>query len=158
LLVVPTVLVGTALGASGTTAALTGALGSLVQGGDPKDAILAAVTGGISGGLTDAVGKALGVSKDIATGITQAGLAAAQGAGSKEALLSGFLAGVGEYIRGEMPAANQDFEQFGGDVDAVNPQGFVNTATTRAETKAATDAIKTAATQNQQRLWEKLLS
>jgi hypothetical protein len=47
-----------------------------------------------------------------------------------------------------MPAANQDFEQFGGDVDAVNPKGFVNTATTRAETKAATDAIKTAATQN----------
>jgi predicted nucleic acid-binding Zn-ribbon protein len=140
---------GGALGmTAGQTAALTGALGSLAQGGDPKDAILAAVTGGISGGLTDAVGKALGVSKEIATGITQAGLAAAQGAGSKEALLSGFLAGVGEYIRGEMPAANQDFEQFGGDVDAVNPQGFVNTATTRAETKAATDAIKTAATQN----------
>jgi hypothetical protein len=140
---------GGALGmTAGQTAALTGALGSLAQGGDPKDAILAAVTGGISGGLTDAVGKALGVSKDIATGITQAGLAAAQGAGSKEALLSGFLAGVGEYIRGETPAANQDFEQFGGDVDAVNPKGFVNTATTRAETKAATDAIKTAATQN----------
>jgi predicted nucleic acid-binding Zn-ribbon protein len=140
---------GGALGmTAGQTAALTGALGSLAQGGDPKDAILAAVTGGISGGLTDAVGKALGVSKDIATGITQAGLAAAQGAGSKEALLSGFLAGVGEYVKGEMPAANQDFEQFGGDVDAVNPQGFVNTATTRAETKAATDAIKTAATQN----------
>jgi hypothetical protein len=133
---------------AGQTAALTGALGSLAQGGDPKDAILAAVTGGISGGLTDAVGKALGVSKVIATGITQAGLAAAQGAGSKEALLSGFLAGVGEYIRGEMPAANQDFEQFGGDVNAVNPKGFVNTATTIAETKAATDAIKTAATQN----------
>jgi predicted nucleic acid-binding Zn-ribbon protein len=140
---------GGALGmTAGQTAALTGALGSLAQGGDPKDAILAAVTGGISGGLTDAVGKALGVSKDIATGITQAGLAAAQGAGSKEALLSGFLAGVGEYIRGETPAANQDFEQFGGDVDAVNFKGFVNTATTRAETKAATDAIKTAATQN----------
>jgi predicted nucleic acid-binding Zn-ribbon protein len=140
---------GGALGmTAGQTAALTGALGSLAQGGDPKDAILAAVTGGISGGLTDAVGKALGVSKEVATGITQAGLAAAQGAGSKEALLSGFLAGVGEYIRGETPAANQDFEQFGGDVDAVNPQGFVNTATTRAETKAATDAIKTAATQN----------
>jgi predicted nucleic acid-binding Zn-ribbon protein len=140
---------GGALGmTAGQTAALTGALGSLAQGGDPKDAILAAVTGGISGGLTDAVGKALGVSKDIATGITQAGLAAAQGAGSKEALLSGFLAGVGEYIRGETPAANQDFEQFGGDVDAVNPKGFVNTATTIAETKAATDAIKTAATQN----------
>jgi hypothetical protein len=100
------------LGTAGTSA-LTGALGSLVQGGDPKDAILAAVTGGISGGLTDAVGKALGVSKDIATGITQAGLAAAQGAGSKEALLSGFLAGVGEYIRGELPAANQDPDQFG---------------------------------------------
>jgi hypothetical protein len=52
------------LGTAGQTSALTGALGSLAQGGDPKDAILAAVTGGISGGLTDAVGKALGVSKD----------------------------------------------------------------------------------------------
>jgi hypothetical protein len=105
---------GGALGmTAGQTSALTGALGSLAQGGDPKDAILAAVTGGISGGLTDAVGKALGVGKEVATGITQAGLAAAQGAGSKEALLSGFLAGVGEYIRGEMPAANQDSDQFG---------------------------------------------
>jgi hypothetical protein len=56
---------GGALGmTAGQTSALTGALGSLAQGGDPKDAILAAVTGGISGGLTDAVGKALGVSKD----------------------------------------------------------------------------------------------
>jgi hypothetical protein len=90
----------------------------------------------------------MGVSKEVAAAMTQAGLATAQGAGSKEALLSGFLAGVGEYVKGEMPAANQDFEQFGGDVDAVNPKGFVNTATTRAETKAATDAIKTAATQN----------
>jgi predicted nucleic acid-binding Zn-ribbon protein len=153
---VPTAL-GTALGASGTTAtALGGALMSgtstLIQGGDLKDAlkgaIVSGITAGVSGDLTDAVGKALGVSKDIAAGITQAGLAAAQGAGSEEALLSGFLAGASSYIQGEMPAANQDFEQFGGDVDAVNPQGFVNTATTRAETKAATDAIKTAATQN----------
>jgi predicted nucleic acid-binding Zn-ribbon protein len=153
---IPTAL-GTALGASGTTAtALGGALisgtSTLIQGGNLKDAlkgaIVSGITAGVSGDLTDAVGKALGVSKDIAAGITQAGLAAAQGAGSEEALLSGFLAGASSYIQGEMPAANQDFEQFGGDVDAVNPQGFVNTATTRAETKAATDAIKTAATQN----------
>lgn len=141
---------GGALGmTAGQTAALTGALGSLAQGGDPKDAILAAVTGGISGGLTDAVGSALGVSKDIATGITQAGLAAAQGAGSEEALLSGFLAGVGEYIRGEMPADVAIDPNTGAPVgtpvvDAVNPQGFVNTANTR----AATDAVTTAISQN----------
>ena len=149
---IPTAL-GAALGASGTTAtALGGALisgtSTLIQGGDLKDALKSAVvsgiTAGVSGDLTDAVGKALGVSKEIAAGITQAGLTAAQGGNTEEALLSGFLAGASEYIRGEMPAANQDFEQFGGDVNAVNPQGFVNTATTR----AATDAVTTAIAQN----------
>jgi predicted nucleic acid-binding Zn-ribbon protein len=149
---VPTAL-GTALGASGTTAtALGGALMSgtstLIQGGDLKDAlkgaIVSGITAGVSGDLTDAVGKALGVSKDIAAGITQAGLAAAQGAGTEEALLSGFLAGASSYIQGEMPAANQDFEQFGSGVSAINPEGFVNTATTR----AATDAVTTAIAQN----------
>jgi hypothetical protein len=149
---VPTAL-GTALGASGTTAtALGGALisgtSTLIQGGDLKDAlkgaIVSGITAGVSGDLTDAVGKALGVSKDIAAGITQAGLAAAQGAGTEEALLSGFLAGASSYIQGEMPAANQDFEQFGSGVSAINPEGFVNTATTR----AATDAVTTAIAQN----------
>jgi predicted nucleic acid-binding Zn-ribbon protein len=149
---IPTAL-GTALGASGTTAtALGGALisgtSTLIQGGDLKDALKSAVvsgiTTGVSGDLTDAVGKALGVSKDIAAGITQAGLAAAQGAGTEEALLSGFLAGASSYIQGEMPAANQDFEQFGSGVSAINPEGFVNTATTR----AATDAVTTAIAQN----------
>jgi hypothetical protein len=131
-----------------TVAATQGALSSAFQGGDVKNILTNALTAGITGPLQTYVSTTLGVSKEVAAAMTQAGLATAQGAGSKEALLSGFLAGVGEYIKGEMPAANQDFEQFGGDVDAVNPQGFVNTATTRAETKAATDAIKTAATQN----------
>jgi predicted nucleic acid-binding Zn-ribbon protein len=131
-----------------TVAATQGALSAAFQGGDVKNILTNALTAGITGPLQTYVSTTLGVSKEVAAAMTQAGLATAQGAGSKEALLSGFLAGVGEYVKGEMPAANQDFEQFGGDVDAVNPKGFVNTATTRAETKAATDAIKTAATQN----------
>jgi predicted nucleic acid-binding Zn-ribbon protein len=131
-----------------TVAATQGALSSAFQGGDVKNILTNALTAGITGPLQTYVSTTLGVSKEVAAAMTQAGLATAQGAGSKEALLSGFLAGVGEYIKGELPAANQDFEQFGGDVDAVNPKGFVNTATTIAETKAATDAIKTAATQN----------
>jgi hypothetical protein len=131
-----------------TVAATQGALSAAFQGGDVKNILTNALTAGITGPLQTYVSTTLGVSKEVAAAMTQAGLAAAQGAGSKEALLSGFLAGVGEYIKGEMPAANQDPDQFGGNVDAVNPQGFVNTATTIAETKAATDAIKTAIAQN----------
>jgi hypothetical protein len=110
---VPTAL-GTALGATGTTtatalgSALMSGTSTLIQGGNLKDAlksaIVSGITAGVSGDLTDAVGKALGVSKDIAAGITQAGLAAAQGAGTEEALLSGFLAGASSYIQGKMPA------------------------------------------------------
>jgi hypothetical protein len=131
-----------------TVAATQGALSAAFQGGDVKNILTNALTAGITGPLQTYVSTTLGVSKEVAAAMTQAGLATAQGAGSKEALLSGFLAGVGEYVKGEMPAANQDFEQFGGDVDAVNTEGFVNTATTIAETKAATDAIKTAIAQN----------
>jgi predicted nucleic acid-binding Zn-ribbon protein len=165
---IPTAL-GTALGASGTTAtALGGALisgtSTLIQGGDLKDAlkgaIVSGITAGVSGDLTDAVGKALGVSKDIAAGITQAGLAAAQGAGTEEALLSGFLAGASSYIQGKMPAANQDPDQFG--FKGENPDIIfdgADAATGSAEAwsaafagtetaKAATDAVTTAIAQN----------
>jgi predicted nucleic acid-binding Zn-ribbon protein len=165
---VPTAL-GTALGASGTTAtALGGALisgtSTLIQGGDLKDAlkgaIVSGITAGVSGDLTDAVGKALGVSKEIAAGITQAGLAAAQGAGTEEALLSGFLAGASSYIQGKMPAANQDPDQFG--FKGENPDIIfdgADAATGSAEAwsaafagtetaKAATDAVTTAIAQN----------
>src|SRR6056300_182752 len=112
---------GTALGASGTAAtALGGALMSgastLIQGGDLEDAlksgITSAITTGVTGGLNEAVAATLGVSDDVAAGITAAGLSAAQGGSTEEALLSGFLAGASSYIQGELPSgAEWDAEQ-----------------------------------------------
>lgn len=104
---------GTALGASGTAATALGSAimsgaTTLVQGGDLEDAlkgaITSAITAGVSGGLEEAVAKTLGVSKDVAAGITAAGLSAAQGGNTEDALLSGFLAGASSYIQGELPS------------------------------------------------------
>jgi predicted nucleic acid-binding Zn-ribbon protein len=104
---------GTALGASGTAAttlgsALMSGASTLIQGGDLEDALKAgitsAVTSGITGDLNKAVAATLGVSDDVAAGITAAGLSAAQGGSTEEALLSGFLAGASSYIQGELPS------------------------------------------------------
>ena len=104
---------GTALGASGTAAttlgsALMSGASTLIQGGDLEDALKAgitsAVTSGITGDLNKAVAATLGVSDDVAAGITAAGLAKAQGADTDAALLSGFLAGASSYIQGELPS------------------------------------------------------
>jgi predicted nucleic acid-binding Zn-ribbon protein len=143
-----------------TVAATQGALSAAFQGGDVKNILTNALTAGITGPLQTYVSTTLGVSKEVAAAMTQAGLATAQGAGSKEALLSGFLAGVGEYVKGEMPAANQDPDQFGfkGENPDITFDG-ADAATGSAEAwsaafagtetaKAATDAVTTAIAQN----------